>query len=1090
MRTALTCLLLGVASLAAQEVKPFRWSGKLVIPDPTSVTVDEAGNVYVACTARRKAADLDIREHQMWIPDDVALTSPEEKLAFFRRELAPGRIRMPRGGLKDHDKDGIIGIADLEHVKERIFKLSDTDGDGVADRMVLFAEGFNEANSGIAAGVLWHDGWVYVTALPHLWRLKDTDGDGRADITEKVVSGFGAHIAYAGHDMHGLRLGPDGRIWWTIGDKGLNVTTKDGRRFVYPHQGAVMRCEPDGSGFEVFAHGLRNIQEIAFNEHGEVFGVDNDGDAPRERERTVYILDGSDSGWRNQHQYQKSASRWLKENMWMPQGQPDQPLFITPPIANYSDGPAGFLREPGHALDGTLQGHYLLNQFPKGRMDAFRLVPDRDGFRMEDVRAVSSGIMGIGLSWAPDGRAYFADWAGGYPLDEKGAVWRFDVASKVDTTSAEWLARPLSQPVPAEVCLSMLGHRDQRVRINASIRLARASAWEGLLKVAKDDSAPAMARIHAIWGWGMGLRQGKVQHAEGIALLNSKDDEVKAQALKVLGEAKSPDAALRQALLAQLGSASIRVRMQAALALGRTGGSARIGDFVRDADGDFEMPWLRHCLVTGIAACVAEDELIAACVASDEHVADFAVLALARRRSAKLAQALGSPHDSVVNEAARAIHDDEGVPSALPALAASLDRHVLPAQAMRRAVNACLRLGTPEDVLRLVRRLRGAQDSALLTDVLECMLAFDAPPRLDRVDGVARSFSARDRQAVSKALAGAREVLLGQNKPDLRVLAFSVLLRHGIDVPAPALVGFAKDKTAPAGVRADAIRMLAAKDPAQAVKSASEACADGNPSELRIDAFEILVGTDPSSAFAVGQAIMKSRGAKSAEKQAVIRAATVSASPEARQIFNAAVDSLLSGKLDATLKLEVIAAARAASDQALRARVDSYLEKDSGPRTSDGMPYAALADGGDSARGKRVVNEHLNANCTGCHRVESDEGSEVGPKLRGLTVTKERTELVESLVAPSAKVSPGFGVATYTLKDGSVVSGAPLQENATKVVVRLPEGGERSFARSDVVSSTPAVSVMPPMLGILTHEEIRDVVAYLSTLKPRSTKKK
>ena len=97
---------------------------------------------------------------------------------------------------------------------------------------------------------------------------------------------------------------------------------------------------------------------------------------------------------------------------------------------------------------------------------------------------------------------------------------------------------------------------------------------------------------------------------------------------------------------------------------------------------------------------------------------------------------------------------------------------------------------------------------------------------------------------------------------------------------------------------------------------------------------------------------------------------------------------------------------------------------------------------------------------------------------------------MESLVAPSARISPGFGIATYTLKDGSVVSGAPLQENATKVVVRLPEGGERSFARSDVVSSTPAVSVMPPMLGILTHEEIRDVVAYLSTLKPRSTKKK
>ena len=64
------------------------------------------------------------------------------------------------------------------------------------------------------------------------------------------------------------------------------------------HEGCVLRCEPDGTHFEVFAHGLRNVQEIAFDNYGNIFGVDNDADLPGERERFVYITERSDSGWR------------------------------------------------------------------------------------------------------------------------------------------------------------------------------------------------------------------------------------------------------------------------------------------------------------------------------------------------------------------------------------------------------------------------------------------------------------------------------------------------------------------------------------------------------------------------------------------------------------------------------------------------------------------------------------------------------------------------------------------------------------------------------------------------------------------------
>jgi quinoprotein glucose dehydrogenase len=184
-----------------------RWPGALNVPDPVAVTVDPQGRVYVSATTRRKVADQDIREHRDWIPDDVALTSVEEKEAFLKRELAPGKVRLPGGGLLDNNKDGSIDWKDLTIHSERIYQLRDTAHDGTADKITIFAEGFNSVVTGIAAGILYHDGWVYVTIAPDLVRLLDTNDDGVADEREIVAHGFGMHIAYAGHDMHGPRIG-------------------------------------------------------------------------------------------------------------------------------------------------------------------------------------------------------------------------------------------------------------------------------------------------------------------------------------------------------------------------------------------------------------------------------------------------------------------------------------------------------------------------------------------------------------------------------------------------------------------------------------------------------------------------------------------------------------------------------------------------------------------------------------------------------------------------------------------------------------------------------------------------------------------
>jgi quinoprotein glucose dehydrogenase len=64
------------------------------------------------------------------------------------------------------------------------------------------------------------------------------------------------------------------------------------------------------------------------------------------------------------------------------------------------------------------------------------------------------------------------------------------------------------------------------------------------------------------------------------------------------------------------------------------------------------------------------------------------------------------------------------------------------------------------------------------------------------------------------------------------------------------------------------------------------------------------------------------------------------------------------------------------------------------------------------------------------------------------------------------------------------------EETADKYVITM---GQDVLAvnKADVKSATPPISAMPPMTGLLTLRETRDIVAYLATLdKPIKTKGK
>ncbi|MEM7386172.1 MAG: hypothetical protein AAF514_14620, partial [Verrucomicrobiota bacterium] len=254
------------------------WAREPLLRNPTSVSVDDLGRVYIAETTRRGRVDIDIRRHKEWVLEDLRNQSVDDLRRFFHRRMAPSLSDENAAWLEDRNGDGSHDWRDLRELAEAVRMLEDTDGDGTADRTTLVSDRFAEEVTGVVEGVMPFEDKVYVTVFPDLWMLKDLDGDGRADEQTSLFRGFGVHAALDGHDIHGLIMGPEGKLYFSLGDNGVSLVTREGTRIHYPNQGAIFRCWPDGRDLEVFCRGLRNPQEIAFNDFGDLFTVDNDGD--------------------------------------------------------------------------------------------------------------------------------------------------------------------------------------------------------------------------------------------------------------------------------------------------------------------------------------------------------------------------------------------------------------------------------------------------------------------------------------------------------------------------------------------------------------------------------------------------------------------------------------------------------------------------------------------------------------------------------------------------------------------------------------------------------------------------------------------
>ncbi|HEY1192171.1 MAG TPA: PQQ-dependent sugar dehydrogenase, partial [Gemmata sp.] len=142
-------------------------------------------------------------------------------------------------------------------------------------------------------------------------------------------------------------------------------------------------------------------------------------------------------------------------------------------------------------------------------------------------------------------------------------------------------------------------------------------------------------------------------------------------------------------------------------------------------------------------------------------------------------------------------------------------------------------------------------------------------------------------------------------------------------------------------------------------------------------------------------------------------------------------------------------------------------------------PVSILGLKGDPANGEMLfVNKEMK--CLNCHKV-GDKGAALGPDLSAIGKARTRSELLDSLLNPSARVEPRFAAYNVRTKDEKAYTGILVKRDTVRLVLRDAENKEIAIAADNVESVRPSrLSLMPDgQMSALTPQEAADLLEYL-----------
>jgi putative membrane-bound dehydrogenase-like protein len=900
--------------------------------------------------------------------------------------------------------------------------LEDTDADGRADKVTVFADGLN-----LATGILIGNGGVYVGQAPEFLFMQDTNYDDVADVRTVLLNGFGLDDRH--ELLNGFIWGPDGWLYMTHGVfTHSRVKIPEASAPGVSVNAAVARYHPRTKKFEVFADGTSNPWGVDFDRYGNAYV-------------SACVID---------HLFHMAPGGiYVRQG-----GVPGNPYAyeLLPSIVEHKHHMAaycGICIYQGDQFPEEYRGHVLMGNIHQNAINHDVLVPNGSSFQAkaeQDFLTTPDGwFRPVSEQVGPDGALWIADWYDKYPCYQNaradpegvdrshGRIWR--IVYTGDKPGKLLASRPekgmdLEKQHIAQL-IGLLSHSNEWQR-----RTAQRLLDEKLPAADTDEKQQARTALSNLLTSGKTLeaRLAALWTLHGSGLLDSGN------ALDVAFNAK--DASIR----------GWATRFASEEICRQTARSEQLLDKIAEAASDSEP-------VVRLAVATAARQLVSGALTVDTeptaNVSVGKVLAQLTSASADAKDPLLPFMIWMAAEPAFAKNPEPGLnwlaqngSTALP-LSATFAR-----KAMRRVCD------TQNDgyLALAVKFLETVADenNFLVVSTLEGLIEGQrAKPRLPTVDT----------QALFAKLRKSTNAIIKERGQELGTL-------WGNAASIQATLAAINDATLPLEQRLQSIKMAQQLKNNMAREALFQAMNDSGP--LGIPAIRALgqVGGD-----AIADELLKSWPGFTPDARTAAAEVLVSRSPWAMELL-----SSLEAKRISSLELPISAIRSLAEskDDSLRRRAQQLIGRIR-PANADKQKIIEekkkmILGGGppDLGAGHEVARK----TCLTCHKLYN-EGAEVGPDLTGVG-RSSLDALLANVIDPNQVIGKGYENVMVETKDGRSVSGRLVESSDARVKLLAAGPKEEVVAKADIASmKTSELSVMPEGLEQMPDTDFRNLILYI-----------
>ena len=929
---------------------------------------------------------------------------------------------------------------------DAIVILEDTKGTGRADKRTVFYQspeihaplGIAVAKDPVGPGYK-----VYVCQSPSILLFEDRDGDGKADgPPKKLLTGFRG-IDHD-HGVHGIFIGPDSKLYFTVGDAGVGgLQSSDGKGRKWTSNGTdcragtVWRCDLDGKNLELLAHNFRNNYEACVDSFGTIFLSDNDDDGNRQT-RICYVMPGGNYGY---HPRGRGQSHWHEE----------QPGVVPKILRTGFGSPTGICVYEGTLLPKKYRGQLIHADAGPREIRCFHLKPQGAGYDVEKellVTSTDSWFRPSDVCVAPDGSILIADWydpgVGGhgigdftrgriYRLAPKGSKW---TVPKVDLKSKEGILQALASP-----------NRAVRYMAMAYLAEKKPDLVRMLLEPATDQQADPVRRARALWQ--LTRAHAKIQRLYGKQWAWLTDSDARFQVLGVrllndfyrIGAAGATKTLLAAALQDKASPAVLR---EALLVL-RNGDPANVKDAVYALMKRYDGKDRFYLCAIGIA--VGQDP---------------------KRREIILKDF--DKHFPEWNDKVADLVWELRPPSVIPLLEKRLVEGKIPESQRGRVIDILAAIDDKDAGKTLLKIFLTEQPQEVREKIL---------------DNLRRNLSGKWRDLRQSAELGSAIRSL-MKTPATRPAGIALIGIAEKTDAVPRLVGLIADPAQSAEVHLAAIRTLGLLPSADAVRHLGDTLRAATLSTaLRIEA-------------------ARSLGVQAARRndtafQALQKSVTDRKSPLAVRL--AAVEAMTAGQRGSQWLLDLQKKNQLGDDLLGNAR--RLLRNSPFPNVRRQAMVAFPAAGkinpkklpplaallrrkGDANRGRQLLAASLKGDtqCLKCHTVRGI-GGQVGPDLSMIGKKASRENLLESILSPSKAIADQYINWQIETKKGQALTGLIVEETPAHVLLRDGNGKDTKIDKKDIESRKKSPSSLMPedIVAFLTEDDLIDVTEYLLSLK-------